>query len=195
MLSTSPGIAPPVGWVADAGARGIALALRPWQALMTIPTVLFLCALGAMLLRHPDVPFYEIDRVAFVLLLLGVIGQTVVAGQRLLVLERATWPMLGLMLLAVSECDWSAVRLPDMVIAGGKVHRAVRTFSFSRARVSRGAEAGTLRTVRARSVSLPLLHVDCFHGRREITHFPSASYWMKALDTMLTGRVDRSSKL
>ena len=39
---------------------------------MAAPAALFLAALTAMLLRHPDVPFYEIDRVAFVLLVVGV---------------------------------------------------------------------------------------------------------------------------
>jgi len=39
--------------------------LSPLQALMAAPSLLFLAALTAMLLRHPDVAFYEIDRVAF----------------------------------------------------------------------------------------------------------------------------------
>jgi O-antigen ligase len=56
-----------------------------------------------MLLRPPDVPFYEIDRVAFVLLVLGVAGRAAVTRQRLLVVERATWPMIGLTLLAVAS--------------------------------------------------------------------------------------------
>ena len=71
--------------------------------MMIAPTALFLGALAAMLLRPPDVPFYEIDRVAFVILVLGVTGRAVVTGQRLLVVERATWPMLGLTLLAVAS--------------------------------------------------------------------------------------------
>ncbi|MFZ0772308.1 MAG: O-antigen ligase family protein [Candidatus Sulfotelmatobacter sp.] len=79
------------------------MALRPLQALMAAPTVLFLGALAAMLLRHPDVPFYEIDHVAFVLLVLGVVGQAVVTRQRFLVVERATRPMIGLTLLAVTS--------------------------------------------------------------------------------------------
>ncbi|MGA7400570.1 MAG: O-antigen ligase family protein [Candidatus Sulfotelmatobacter sp.] len=139
MLSTSPGIAPPVDWVAGAGARGIRVALRPLQALMTIPTALFLCALAAMLLRHPDVPFYEIDRVAFVLLLLGVIGQTVVAGQRLLVLERATWPMLGLMLLAVAsvigqpfDCQTWSLLAAKFIVPFALFHLAVLVFREER---------------------------------------------------------------
>jgi putative inorganic carbon (HCO3(-)) transporter len=69
--------------------------------MMIAPAPLFLCALAAMLLRPPDVPFYEIDRVVFLLLLLAVAGRAAVTRQPLFVLERATWPMIGLTLLAV----------------------------------------------------------------------------------------------
>jgi len=68
-----------------------------------MPTFMFLLALTAMLLRHPDVSFYEIDRVAFTLLVLGVIGGELAARRHLWVLERATWPMVGLSLLAVAS--------------------------------------------------------------------------------------------
>jgi O-antigen ligase len=77
--------------------------LQPLQVLMAAPCFLFLAALTAMLLRHPDVAFYEIDRVAFVLLVLGVVGRAVVLREPLLVPERATWPMLGLTLLALAS--------------------------------------------------------------------------------------------
>lgn len=90
--------------VASAGgvsSRILQVWLRLLQAMTTAPTVLFLAALTAMLLRHPDVPFYEIDRVAFVLLVLGVAGRAIVTRQRCVVVERATWPMIGLTLLAV----------------------------------------------------------------------------------------------
>ena len=77
--------------------------LRPLQALIAAPSLLFLTALTAMLLRHPDVAFYEVDRVAFALLVVGVIGRAIVMRQRLLVVERVTWPMLGLTLLALGS--------------------------------------------------------------------------------------------
>jgi putative inorganic carbon (HCO3(-)) transporter len=83
-------------WAAEA-------VLRPLQMLMAAPSLLFLAALTAMLLRHPDVAFYEIDRVAFALLVLGVVGRAIVLRQRLLVVERATWPMIGLAALAVAS--------------------------------------------------------------------------------------------
>jgi O-antigen ligase len=69
--------------------------------LMAAPSLLLLAALTAMLLRHPDVAFYEVDRVAFGLLVLGVAARAVVLRQPLIVVERATWPMLGLMILAL----------------------------------------------------------------------------------------------
>lgn len=78
------------------------IALRPLHALISAPSLLFLAALTAMLLRHPDVAFYEIDRVAFGLLVVGAVGRAVVVRHRF-VLERATWPMLGLSLLAVAS--------------------------------------------------------------------------------------------
>ena len=75
--------------------------LRPLQLLIAYPSFWFLAALTAMLLRHPDVRFYEIDRVAFGLLVLAVVSRAIVLRQPLLVIERATWPMLGLTLLAL----------------------------------------------------------------------------------------------
>jgi O-antigen ligase len=92
----------------EAAWRGIGMCLRPMQATMFVPTALFLAALAAMLLRHPDVPFYEVDRVAFVLLVLGVSGRAILTRQRLLVVERATWPMIGLTILAIG----SVIQLP-----------------------------------------------------------------------------------
>jgi len=91
------------GLVGTFAARTVELALCPLQALTAPPTLLFLVALAAMLLRHPDVRFYEIDRVAFGILVLGVVGRAVVFQQRLFVVERATWPMLGLTLLALAS--------------------------------------------------------------------------------------------
>jgi putative inorganic carbon (hco3(-)) transporter len=93
----------PAASAGEAARRSVQVWLRPLQAMATAPTVLFLAALTAMLLRHPDVPFYEIDRVAFVLLVLGVAGRAVVTRQRFVVVERATWPMIGLTVLAVAS--------------------------------------------------------------------------------------------
>jgi O-antigen ligase len=65
---------------------------------------MFLSALATMLLRPPDIPFYEIDRLAFALLVVGAIARAVAKRQRFIVMERTTWPMIGLTILAlVSE--------------------------------------------------------------------------------------------
>lgn len=85
------------------GSRLLGLLLLPLHALMAAPVLLFLGALTAMLLRHPDVSFYEIDRVAFALLVIGVLCRAVVQRQPILVVERATWPMMALTLLAVAS--------------------------------------------------------------------------------------------
>jgi O-antigen ligase len=73
------------------------------RALVAAPSLLFLAALTAMLLRHPDVAFYEVDRVAFALLVLCVVGRAMVLRQPLFIAERATWPMIGLTALAVAS--------------------------------------------------------------------------------------------
>jgi putative inorganic carbon (hco3(-)) transporter len=90
-------------WAAGAGAPLVAALLKPVQLLMAAPCMLFLGALAAMLLRHPDVPFYAIDRVAFGLLVAGVAARAIVLKQRLFVMERASWPMAGLTALAVAS--------------------------------------------------------------------------------------------
>ncbi|HVI09078.1 MAG TPA: O-antigen ligase family protein [Candidatus Binatia bacterium] len=77
--------------------------LRFLQFLTASPSTLFLAALAAMLLRHPDVPFYEIDRVAFGVLVLGLAARAVVLHHSLLIFERVTLPMLALTLLAVTS--------------------------------------------------------------------------------------------
>ena len=69
---------------------------------MAAPALLFLATLTAMLLRNQNVPFYEIDRVAFGLLVVGVVGRAMVLRQRLFVVERILWPMLGLTALALA---------------------------------------------------------------------------------------------
>jgi len=90
-------------WAGELAGQSLMVGLRPLQAVMLAPAALFLAALTAMLLRHPDVPFYEIDRVAFVLLILAVAGQAVLTRQRVLMVQRATLPMIGLTVLAFAS--------------------------------------------------------------------------------------------
>src|SRR5580700_4912313 len=103
MSPASVRMAPANSLADEAAWRGLRLGLRMLQGVMIAPSWLFLAALAAMLLRHPDVPFYEIDRVAFVWLVLSVVGRALVTRKPLLLMERATWPMLGLTLLAVTS--------------------------------------------------------------------------------------------
>jgi putative inorganic carbon (HCO3(-)) transporter len=77
--------------------------LCPAQLLFSTPCFLFLVSLVAMLLRPPDVQFYQADRIAFGLLLLGVVGRAVVLRQPVFVFERASWPMVGLIVLALAS--------------------------------------------------------------------------------------------
>lgn len=96
-------IEPSVAWPRDAALGALQLTLRPLQALIVMPMALLMAALTAMLLRPPDVPFYEIDRVVFALLVAGVVGRAIVTRQRFWTVERASWPMIGLTLLAVTS--------------------------------------------------------------------------------------------
>ncbi len=87
----------------DFAAHAVEIAFLPLRALMAAPSLLFLAALTAMLLRHPDVQFYEIDRVAFVLLVIGVAGCAIAQRRSVFFVERATWPMIGLTALAITS--------------------------------------------------------------------------------------------
>jgi putative inorganic carbon (hco3(-)) transporter len=77
--------------------------MLPLRCMMGAPTLWFLVALTAMLLRHPDVAFYEIDRIAFGLLLVGVVARALVQHRPMFRCERATWPMIGLIALALAS--------------------------------------------------------------------------------------------
>lgn len=85
----------------DLGLWTIKGLLRPVQLLISAPCFLFLAALTAMLLRHPDVRFFEIDRVAFAVLVVAVVLRALVWREEFFHLERATFPMLALTALAV----------------------------------------------------------------------------------------------
>jgi putative inorganic carbon (HCO3(-)) transporter len=103
MQAISLRLARPERWRDDVGGWAAHAILRPLQALTAAPSLLFLAALAAMLLRHPDVAFYEVYRVAVGLLAVGVVGRAVVKRQRVFVMERATWPMIGLTALALAS--------------------------------------------------------------------------------------------
>jgi O-antigen ligase len=103
MSSPSIKLNPPAQWGAKSVSCGISIVLQPLQWLIAAPTLLFLAALTAMLLRHPDVPFYEIDHVAFVVLVVGVAASVLITRKRIHIVTRATWPMLCLALMATAS--------------------------------------------------------------------------------------------
>ncbi len=85
----------------DAKWTSIALLFRPLQWLMAVPSLLFLIMLLAMLFRPPDVEFYAIDRVAFLVLIFTVTARGLLL-HRPWVWGSVTLPMLGLLLLALA---------------------------------------------------------------------------------------------
>jgi O-antigen ligase len=76
--------------------------LTPLYLLIRGQSFLFLLALTAMLLRHPDVQFHEVDRVAFGLLCISVMGGLLVRRERPFV-HRASWPMLAITVLVLGS--------------------------------------------------------------------------------------------
>ena len=95
--------------------------LRPLQALIAAPTVLFLVALTAMLLRHPDVKGYESDRVAFGVLVLAVISRSLFFRQRAFFMERASWPMIGLTAMALISVAGQPFNNETWSLLGSKI--------------------------------------------------------------------------
>lgn len=79
----------------------LAMLLAPLLAAVAFPVLLFLITLTVMLFRPPEIEFYSLDRIAFVILILAVLARAIVRQQRLEVYP-VTWPMFGLMTLAVA---------------------------------------------------------------------------------------------
>jgi len=101
MPATSPSVGHD-GLGVELAACATELALRPLQLLAAAPSLLFLAALTAMLLRPPFPVFFEFDRVAFFLLVVGATVRVVVLRERLFAVP-ATWPMIGLSALAMAS--------------------------------------------------------------------------------------------
>ena len=80
MTPVSPLAIPGRSWERPA-TRLARVVFAPVQLVLSAPSLLFLTALTAMLLRHPDVQFYEIDRVAFGLLVVGVESKALVQDE------------------------------------------------------------------------------------------------------------------
>ena len=83
--------------------RSVASASRPFYLLLLKPWFLFLVALTAMLFRPPDVPFYSVDRIAFAMLIFFGLLRALLLRQSLRVTSPLTWPMAGLLGLALYD--------------------------------------------------------------------------------------------
>jgi O-antigen ligase len=78
-------------------------ACRPLHALMAAPALLFLATLAVMLFRPPDLQFYWVDRIAFLLLVFVVLLRALLLRQSLTIADPALWPMAALMLLGLAS--------------------------------------------------------------------------------------------
>jgi uncharacterized membrane protein len=90
------------GFSGNLAQRGLVLALHPMHALIAAPSLLFLGTLSVMLFRPPDIPFYSLDRVAFGALIFIVLLRALTVGRLPWSGGAVTWPLLGLMLLALT---------------------------------------------------------------------------------------------
>ncbi len=90
--------------IRDVFQSGEVAVLRAFHAILAHPVVLFIFALTAMLFRPPDVQFYELDRVALVVLCVVVLLRTLVLQQGIRIARKITLPMLALLLLASLSC-------------------------------------------------------------------------------------------
>ncbi len=81
----------------------VAAAFRPLHALIAAPAMLFLATLTVMLFRPPDMHFYWLDRIAFLLLVFVVLLRALVLRRRPIIAAPAMWPMAGLLLLALGS--------------------------------------------------------------------------------------------
>lgn len=97
MRALSVAVARQDGLACDFAAWAIRSWLRPLQALIASPSILFLLALAAMLFSHPDVPFHRAGRFMVGLVVLGSVGRALVLKKEVLPLGRASWPMMALM--------------------------------------------------------------------------------------------------
>ncbi len=87
----------------EIAARAVAAAFQPLQAVVAAPSVFFFAFLTAALFRPPGVRFFPWDRIAFALLIFSVALRALASRRgRLPVCGSVTWPLLGLLLLALA---------------------------------------------------------------------------------------------
>jgi putative inorganic carbon (HCO3(-)) transporter len=85
----------------EAGRWTLVAVSRSLHALIVAPSLLFLATMTVMLFRAPDIQLYWLDRIALLLLVFVVLLRALVLRQSLKVAGAVTWPMLGLLLLAL----------------------------------------------------------------------------------------------
>src|SRR5438105_14966145 len=76
-------------------------AMRPFHALLVAPVLLFLATLVIMLFRPPDLQFYSLDRVLFLLLAFAVLLRCLVLRRPVVFVPSLTWPMIGMFCLVL----------------------------------------------------------------------------------------------
>ena len=81
----------------------VVTAFRPLHALVAAPAILFLTTLAVMLFRPPDLQFYWLDRIAFLLLLFVVLLRALTLRRRATIAHPAMWPMIALLLLGLTS--------------------------------------------------------------------------------------------
>lgn len=115
--------------------------LWPLQLALAFPSVLYLGALTVFLFRPPDVDFYHADRVAFGVLVCAVALRVLMLRQRLPFVAGISWPMLGLVALAVLRAcrdpfdvqTWSLVA-DKFIVPFTLFHVAILVFTSDAAR-------------------------------------------------------------
>lgn len=99
MSATSVAIAPESAFNRTGACLAAAL-FRPLHVLINAPVIVFLAALTAMLFRPPDLKVFPFDRIAFGLVIVIFLLRLCLRREHLQAFS-LTWPMLGLMLLAL----------------------------------------------------------------------------------------------
>jgi len=84
-------------------AASLKAALRPLQALMAAPSLLFIATMALMLFHPLDAPVRSYDRFAFGILVFVVISRTCVLQEPLRVQGPVTFPLMVLLVLAFSQ--------------------------------------------------------------------------------------------
>jgi O-antigen ligase len=92
-------------WAEETLVSATAGCFGPLLALMVAPSLLFLGALLVLLFRPPELSLYAADRIAFAVLCLAVLLRAAVLRQPMWA-SAVTWPMLGLLVLALSSVSW-----------------------------------------------------------------------------------------